>query len=58
MAIQVEIVIIAALVSLAIIIAGKAIITGRAISRRPSHHLATRAGASPVPPEVDLRPPG
>ena len=40
-----------------IIVAGKAIITARAISRRPSHHLATHTGASPVPPAVDLRPP-
>jgi hypothetical protein len=28
-----------------------------AISRRPTHHLAEQTGTSPVPPEVDLRPP-
>ena len=34
----IEALIIAAVVSLGIIVAGKAIITARAISRRPSHH--------------------
>jgi hypothetical protein len=53
----IEALIIAAVVSLGIIVAGKAIIAARAISRRPSHHLATHTGASPVPPAVDLRPP-
>jgi hypothetical protein len=49
----IETLIIAALVSLGIIVGGKAIIIGRAMSRRPSHHLATHTGASPVPPAVD-----
>jgi hypothetical protein len=57
MAIQLEIILIAGLVAGALIILGKAIMTGIAMSRRPSHHLATRTGASAVPPEVDLRPP-
>jgi len=54
----IETVIIAAVVSLGIIWVGKAIITGRAISRRPSHHLSTDTGVSPVPPAVDVQPPG
>jgi hypothetical protein len=53
----IETLIIAAVVSLGIIVAGGAIITGRAISRRPLHHLSTHTGASPVPPAVDVRPP-
>ncbi len=57
MAIQVEILIIAAVVSLGIIVVGKAIVTGLAISRRRSHHLATHTGVSPVPPEAQLPPP-
>ena len=62
MAIEIEILVIAAVVSLVvslgIIVFGKAIITGLTISRRPSHHLSTQSGASPVPPAVDIRPPG
>jgi len=50
----IETVIIAAVVSLGIIWVGKAIITGRAISRRPSHHLSTETGALPAPPAVDV----
>jgi len=57
MLIEIEIVIIAAVVSLAIIAVSKAIITGLAISRRPSHHLATQTGTSPVPPEAQVPPP-
>jgi hypothetical protein len=57
MAIEIEIVIIAAVVSLGIIVGGKAIITGFTVSRRRSHHIATQTGASPVPPAVDIRPP-
>jgi len=53
----IEILIIAAVVALGIFVVGKAIITGHVISRRPSHHLATQTGASPVPPAVDIRPP-
>jgi hypothetical protein len=52
-----ETVIIAAVVSLGIIVGGGAIIRGFLISRRPNHHLATRSGASAVPPTVDIRPP-
>jgi hypothetical protein len=57
MAIFIEMAIIAAVVSLGIIVGGAAIIRGFAISRRPSHHLATHSGDSPVPPGVDIRPP-
>jgi hypothetical protein len=53
----IETLIIAAVVALGLIVGAKALITGRAISRRPSHHLATHTGASPVPPAVDVRPP-
>jgi len=52
----IETVIIAAVVAVGLIAAGKAIITARA-SRRPSHHLATDTGARPVPPTIDIRPP-
>jgi hypothetical protein len=58
MAIFIETVIIAAAVSLGIIVGGAAIIRGFVISRRSSHHLATRTGASRVPPTVDEQPPG
>jgi len=34
----------------------RAIVTGLAISRRPSHHLAQQTGTSPVPPEIELPP--
>jgi len=54
MAIQIEIILIAGLVAAALIILVKQIRTGRAMSRRPSHHLAEQTGSSPVPPEVDL----
>jgi hypothetical protein len=57
MAVFIETVIIAALVALGIIVGGAAIIRGLAVLRRPAHHLATRTGASPVPPTVDMRPP-
>jgi hypothetical protein len=43
-------------VALGIIVVGKAIIDGLAMSRRRSHHLATRTGVSPVPPEAQLPP--
>jgi len=58
MAIQLEIVLIATVVAIGLIVLGKAIATGIAISRRPAHHLAEQTGSSPVPPAVDLRPPG
>jgi len=48
---------IAGVVSVGVIAVGKAIITGLAISRRPSHHLAQQTGTSPVSPEADIPPP-
>jgi len=53
----IEMAIIAAVVSLGIIIGGGALIRGFVISRRRSHHLATHTGGSPVSPAVDIRPP-
>ena len=58
MAVFIETVIIAALVALGIIVGGAVIIRGFIASRRPSHHAATDTGVSPVPPTVDMRPPG
>ena len=49
---------IAGIVSVGVIAVGKAMVTGFAISRRPSHHLAEQTGVSPPPPEIDQRPPG
>jgi hypothetical protein len=57
MMIQLEIVLIAAVVAIGLIVLGKALITGFAISRRPSHHLAEQTGTSPVPPEAQIPPP-
>jgi len=54
----VETLIIAAIVSVGLIVGGAALIRARAISRRASHHLATQTGTQPVPPTVDMRPPG
>jgi hypothetical protein len=54
MAVQLEIILIAGVVAVGLIVLGKAIM----MSRRPSHHLAGQTGASPVPPAVDIRPPG
>jgi hypothetical protein len=34
----------------------RAIVTGLAISRRPSHHLARQTGTTPVPPEIEIPP--
>jgi hypothetical protein len=56
-AIQMEIVLIAGVVAIGLIALYRAIVTGLAILRRPSHHLAEQTGASPVPPAVDVRPP-
>ena len=42
----------AGIVAVGIIVVAKAIITGLAISRRPSHHLAEQTGTTPVPPEA------
>jgi len=50
----IETVIIAAVVSVGIIVGGRAIRRGLAISRRPSHHLAEQTGVTPVPPEADI----
>ena len=63
MAVQLEIILIAGVVALGLIVLSKAIMTGFAMSRRPSHHLAEQTGTSPVPPAVvassvsDIRPP-
>jgi hypothetical protein len=56
-AIQIEIVLIAGVVAIGLIALYRAIVTGLAISRRRSHHLAEQTGTSPVPPAVDIRPP-
>jgi hypothetical protein len=56
LAIQSEIILIAAVVAIGLIAVGKAITTGFAISRRPSHHLAEQTGTSPVPPEAQIPP--
>jgi hypothetical protein len=56
MMIQLEIILIAAVAAVGLIVLGKAIITGFAISRRPSHHLADQTGTSPVPPEAQIPP--
>ncbi|HZR47882.1 MAG TPA: hypothetical protein VFB06_00010 [Streptosporangiaceae bacterium] len=57
MAIQIEIVLIAGVVAVGLIAVYRAIVTGRAISRRPSHHLAEHTGTTPVPPGADIPPP-
>ena len=57
MAIQIEIVLIAAAVAIGLIVLVRAIATGVTISRRRAHHLAEQTGSSPVPPAVDIRPP-
>jgi len=49
---------IAGAVSIGVITVGKAIITGFAISRRPSHHLAQQSGTSPPSKEAEVPPPG
>jgi hypothetical protein len=56
MAIQIEIVLIAGVAAIGLIVLGRVIATGLAISRRPSHHLAQETGASPVPPEAQIPP--
>ena len=57
MAIQIEIVLIAGIVAIGLIVLGRAIGVGLAISRCPSHHLAEKTGTPPVTPKVDVRPP-
>ena len=57
MAVQVEIILIAGVLAIGLMVLGKYIVTGIAISRRLSHHLAEQTGNSPVPPAVDIRPP-
>ena len=44
----------AGVVSVGIIAVAKAIVTGLAMSRRPSHHLAEQTGVKPVPPEAQI----
>jgi hypothetical protein len=56
MAIQLEIVLIAAVVAVGLIVLGKGIMTGFAMSRRPSHSLAERTSAKAVPPEAQIPP--
>jgi len=58
MAIRIEIVLIAGIVAIGLIVLGRAIVAGLAISRRPSHHLTQQTGTSPVPPEAQLPPGG
>ena len=58
MAVQLEIILIAGVVAVGLIVLGEAIMIGFTMSRRPSHHLAEQTGSSPVPPAVDIRPPG
>ena len=58
MAAQLEIILIAGVVAVGLIVLGEAIMIGFTMSRRPSHHLAEQTGSSPVPPAVDIRPPG
>jgi len=48
---------IALVIAAGVIAGGKAIITGFAILRRPSHHLAEQSGASRPSHEADLPPP-
>jgi len=51
MAIQIEIVLIAGVVAIALIVLGRTIVTGLAMSR---HHLAEQTGTKPVPPEAQI----
>jgi hypothetical protein len=57
MAFWIEAAILAVLVSLGLIVGIRAFVHAFVISRRPSHHLATRDGHAPVSPAVDIRPP-
>jgi len=56
MAIQIEIVLIAGVVAIALIVVGRAIFNGLAMSSRPSHHLAQQTGTMPVPPGTQVPP--
>jgi hypothetical protein len=47
---------IAGVIFIGVIAAGKAIITGLAISRRSSHHLAQQSGTSPPSKEAEVPP--
>ena len=58
MAEWIEMLLIAGVVSIGLMAIGKAIASGLAISRRPSHHLAQQTGTLPVPPEAEVPPPG
>jgi hypothetical protein len=44
----------AGITAVGIIALAKAIMTGLAISRRPSHHLAEQTGTKPVPPAAQV----
>ena len=44
----------AGIVAVGIIVAARAIMTGLAMSRRASHHLAEQTGVKPVPPEAQI----
>jgi len=48
----------AGIVFIGVITVGKAIITGLAIGRRSSHHLAQQSGTSPPSKEAEVPPPG
>ena len=48
--------VVSVVVAVGVIAVVRAIVTGLAISRRPSHHLAQQTGTSPVPPEIELPP--
>lgn len=56
MAVELEIILIAAVVAVGLIAVGRAMMTGWALSRRASHHLAERTDARPVPPEAQIPP--
>ena len=57
LAIESEIMLVAGIVAIGLIVVGKVIMTGFAMSRRPSHHLAEQTGIPPVRPESDILPP-
>ena len=57
MAVQLEIILIAGVVAIGLIVLGRAIATGVAISRRQAHHLSKQTGGTHVPPSADVPPP-
>ena len=48
--------VVSVVVAVGVIAVVRAIVTGLAISRAPSHHLAQQTGTSPVQPEIELPP--